>query len=194
LTPRDGLWLGVDPGRSGAAAVVRVAAGQARVVAGASWRPSAAKGWDYLVDVVSRGGRVVTHRAPDQRKAWLFVQDHLGALLPTVVDGVAVEGLFTSPRALHGVLTLAEHAGRWLGYLEGVGVREGQVARPQARAWRSQLLGLPGNVKAKEADVVVAEWARTLPGGEVWGGMPHAHDAVAMAVWCAVYGEVGDGR
>jgi hypothetical protein len=72
--------------------------------------------------------------------------------LPTVaLSGAvaAVEGLYLG-KAGHGVLDVAESAGRWLERLHAAGVV--LPLRPMATTWRADLLRLPAATRATDCD------------------------------------------
>lgn len=186
--PRDGYWLGIDPGTSGAWALVRVVGGQPEGVAGCSWRWSRRKAGKAHHYAWPGGAESRASLRPS------VASQMLGRRACAPLDGVALEGLFAAGGKLHGVLTLAETAGWWLAQLDAGHYRE--PVRPLAQRWRRELLGIGPQTPRAKCDEVVAAWAGEVPGPpgwQEWAGSAHAHDAVAMAVWCAMFGEVGNG-
>lgn len=191
---RDGRYVGIDPGTSGAWAVVDVVGGVARGVAGCSWRKGRRKAGTVQRYAMASAGCDHEDRAwvepgerPRTAAALLSAWAHQSA---GRAQGVAMEGLFTSPKALHGVLTLAESAGWWLAECDAAELPE--PARPLAQRWRRDLLGIGPRLDRKRCDELVSAWARTVPGPDgwqEWAGSPHAHDAVALAVWAATHGD-----
>ena len=101
--------------------------------------------------------------------------------LPTVaLSGAvaAVEGLYLG-KAGHGVLDVAESAGRWLERLHAAGVV--LPLRPMATTWRADLLRLPAATRATDCDRAARGLCDQLFGaGAVHG---HAVDAACMALW-----------
>lgn len=82
-------------------------------------------------------------------------------LAPPAVDLLVVEGLYApgdrSKVATQSIVPLAESAGELLGPLRGLAP---EVLRPLASVWRRQLLGLPPDMGAKQAEEYAVSWAQ----------------------------------
>lgn len=145
--PKDGLYLGVDPGPTGGAALIR------RV--GLSWALAGVWTW-----------------SPTQRAVYAPTER------PTAA---AVEGLYLG-KAGHGVLAVAEDAGRWLERIEPL-----TPERPLATRWRADLLRLPPATRAIDCDRAARALVDHLGLG-TWQGQAldgHAVDAVCIGLWAA---------
>ena len=94
--------------------------------------------------------------------------------LPYAPTVAAVEGLYLG-KAGHGVLEVAEDAGRWLERLQGL-----PVHRPLATQWRADVLRLPATTKAADCDRNARALVEQL-GLSVTSG--HLVDAVCIALW-----------
>ena len=91
---------------------------------------------------------------------------------------VAVEGLYLGS-AGHGVLDVAESAGRWLERAHVAGCA--LPLRPMASTWRSQLLRLPAATRAVDCDRAARATCDLVLGpGRLHG---HAVDAACIALW-----------
>ena len=176
----DLLAIGVDPGTSTSAAVLvswtpreapRLVRGIARI--DGAWHGFGGEAWS-----VDDGPLAVD----------------LHAELPTLCAIEAVSFFARSPGREQGrvggsqLVALADSGGWWHGVIEGQG---GRVARPQARVWRAQVLGLRGHTPAAEAEraalAAVVELGIPLPVGPRGGAgrCGHVAEAVCLSAFAA---------
>lgn len=170
--------LGVDPGLTGGAVLVRGSRAPVEVLGAWYWRPSVA-GWR----VTDWAG--LEWQSPALHDVAVMIAGACDAL----TDGwrSCVEGLFVPrQRGPHGVLALAEATGELLGPLRGLEC----VARPLASEWRPRVLGrCPRGAAAAEAYAV-----RCAPKIGSSLGVLQARGHVAEALCIAYYGAIVAGR
>lgn len=174
------LWVGIDPGTSGAAVACRRVSGRLGAVGAWSWAPvqrSKQKVWlvRSLVDGVERE-RVATSL---WHAGTMMVEDLLDRSLGKAGWVLTVEGLFGQGTTLE---RLSWYAGMVAGPWHARAV--GMVQRPMCSQWRSEILDISPRMQRDAAEVEAMRWA----GQQVmWLGrlaeIGHVCEAAAIAEW-----------
>ena len=178
------IALGVDPGRTGAAVLVRLReSAPHEAIAAWTWAPSKAKGGGYNLRTES-GERARVESLHDVGAA---IAATARSLVP---DGcpVALEGLYVAPKSRvppAAILTLGEAAGEVVGPLRGT--MRGSLMRPLYTQWVARVMppahGKPSRV-AKA--YILANTERVVSGLGAITNVEHCCDAACIAYWAAV--------
>lgn len=199
--------LGVDPGKTGAAVLVRVRDGSpiltgesvsilneasVEAVAWWYWRPSQSKAGGWLVDAWWGPLFAAGEGRRDRGNRWCMAAVGSAALADCRLAGarrfpIALEGLYNGKGAkLRGqrLVNLCEATGELMGALRGVA--EGGIMRPTYSQWVSKVMPPAHGKPAKVAQrYIMANVHRVVAGlGEGWPD--HVADAACMAYWAAV--------
>ena len=159
-----GRYLGIDPGKNGAAAVVT----HRRIELAVSWKPD------------SHGYKL----SFDGQERYVQSLSQLASLFG-YVERAAVEGLFAG-KARQAIIGTAETAGELIAAsLIAVGGDPTLLQRPMASRWRADLLRLPPGTKAAQADRYAKKVLQSYFGPHEALKIGHAVDAICIAMWCA---------
>jgi len=183
--PKAGtIALGVDPGKHGAAVLVKLRESAPHdAIAAWTWAPSKAKGGGYNLRTES-GERV---RVASLHEAGAIIAATTRSLVPSGCP-IALEGLYVGrgSRTPPGdVLTLGEAAGEVVGQMRSI--MRGSLMRPLYTQWVAKVMppahGKPSRVASS---YILANTERVVSGLGAIGHVEHCCDAACIAYWAAI--------
>ena len=166
--------LAIDPGKKAGGAAILYPEGT-EVQKAWAWRERTLKG-ETLYEITDSNGRTTTRKTLAGVGRYLSERSEMGWPYALVV-----EGLFVGASKKES-LTLEWSAGVVAGFL--IPDAEGDIMRPTSMQWRPEVVGIPGNTKAKDAADLAKKWvAENLPGMGALADNEHACEAACQAVY-----------